>query len=210
MRRIGALVLALALLAGGCTPKMRAQRLLGKYEKVFASCRKLTEEAGVRPGEHSCAKVASLAVEASLRDTGLDAAEWQPMLAAWLTETSFAPYYIDSSKPLVGPEPTPPTPELVATGAPAGSASPTRVAARPVPNLMPTASGVMLAPPIDAGPPAPKKAAYAAGAKVAVLWQGKWWPASVLSVKADKYLIHYDGWSSTWDEWVTTARMKQR
>jgi hypothetical protein len=208
MRRIGGLLLVVALFAGGCTPKMRAQRLLGKYERVFSTCRKLTEEAGVRPGEHSCAKVASLAVEASLRDTGLDAAEWKPMLAAWLAETSFTPYYIDSSAVLPGPAPTLPNPEPVAT-TPAGTAGPAGGAARPLPSAKPSATAVN-APSRDAGPPAPKKAAYAAGAKVAVLWQGKWWPASVLSVKADKYLIHYDGWSSTWDEWVTTARMKQR
>lgn len=61
----------------------------------------------------------------------------------------------------------------------------------------------------DAGASPKKKPAYGVGSKVQVLWGAKWWPATVLQVKDDKYLIHYDGWASSWDEWVTTARMRR-
>ncbi|MBI3207226.1 MAG: hypothetical protein HYZ29_37155 [Myxococcales bacterium] len=189
-----ALVLLLAFAHGACTPKMRAKRLLGKYEKVFATCRKLTEDAGARPGEHSCAKVASLAVEGSLGDTGLAESEWRPMLSTWLAETGFAPYYIDSSRS-----------SLVA--APLVSTAPSAPPAAPVPSARtkPTAPRLW-----DGGAAATKPAAYSVGAKVSVHWGDRWWPATVLTVKADKYLIHYDGWASSWDEWVTPARMKPR
>ncbi len=185
-----ALVFLAALALGACTPKMRAKRLLGKYEKVFATCRKLTEDAGARPGEHSCAKVASLAVEGSLGDTGLPESEWRPMLTHWLTETGFAPYYVDSSKPSVDAAPFVTT-TAAAAAAPSASAPAKGGPAKPVAS-------------------ASKKAAYSVGAKVSVLWGNRWWNATVLSVKGDKYLIHYDGWASSWDEWVTSARMKPR
>lgn len=213
---LGIPLLALALWGSGCTPEMRAKRMLGKYEKVFATCRKLTEEASMRPGEHSCTKVASLAVEGSLRDTGLEEAKWRPMLAAWLAETGFTPYYADSSKPAADTSVAALPP---ATEAPAASAPPT---AAPRTQRAPEKSdgGAALAKVADAGGEAaapseaagepPKKAAYGVGSKVMVAWGGKWWAATVLQVKDDKYLIHYDGWASSWDEWVTTARMKPR
>ncbi len=61
----------------------------------------------------------------------------------------------------------------------------------------------------DAGAkPATKKAAYRAGQKVDVQWGGSWWQGRVLAVKNDKFLVHYIGWSSSWNEWVTTARLR--
>jgi hypothetical protein len=54
----------------------------------------------------------------------------------------------------------------------------------------------------------PRAAAYTAGQKVDVSWGGSWWQGQVLSVKDDKYLVHYIGWGSNWDEWVTTARLR--
>lgn len=63
----------------------------------------------------------------------------------------------------------------------------------------------------EPAPTEPPKAAsaYSAGQKVDVKWGGSWWQAQIVSVKApDKYLIHYIGWESSWDEWVTPARMR--
>ncbi len=220
MNRAFVLVLALLTLCSACTPEMRGKRLLGKYEKVFATCRKLTEEAKLLPGQHSCTKVASLAVESSLRDTGLEEAKWRTMLTAWLSETGFTPYYVSSSEAAadsalaVLP---------AAAAAPAESAAPTSTPrTQRAPEKL---DAGLLAKPADAGGGKPteaasgdsadagaspkKKPAYGVGSKVQVLWGAKWWPATVLQVKDDKYLIHYDGWASSWDEWVTTARMRR-
>ena len=48
------------------------------------------------------------------------------------------------------------------------------------------------------------------GDSVTVEWKGKWYPASILEVKDGKYKIHYDGYEASWDEWVTTARMRKK
>lgn len=49
----------------------------------------------------------------------------------------------------------------------------------------------------------------AVGAKVQVKWKGRWYPAVILEVKDAKYKIHYEGYESSWDEWVTQARIKR-
>jgi tRNA A-37 threonylcarbamoyl transferase component Bud32 len=56
--------------------------------------------------------------------------------------------------------------------------------------------------------PAPKPAPYKVGQNVDVNWKGSWWQGTVTAVKGDKFLVHYIGWSSSWDEWVTTARLR--
>jgi hypothetical protein len=50
---------------------------------------------------------------------------------------------------------------------------------------------------------------YDAGDSVKVKWKGKWYPAKVLKVNNGKYLIHYEGYESNWDEWVGPGRMKK-
>jgi hypothetical protein len=47
------------------------------------------------------------------------------------------------------------------------------------------------------------------GDNVLVLWGSSWWPCTVLDIKNGQYFIHYDGYNSTSDEWVTTPRIKQ-
>jgi uncharacterized protein with FMN-binding domain len=59
-----------------------------------------------------------------------------------------------------------------------------------------------------AAPAARSGGAYKAGDALEVEWKGKWYPAKILEVKDGKYKIHYDGYESSWDEWVTTARMR--
>jgi RNA binding activity-knot of a chromodomain len=218
---VGLLLALLALFGAGCTPEMRAKRMLGKYEKVFATCRKLTEEASLKPGEHSCAKIASLAVESSLRDTGLEEGKWRPMLGEWLTETGYAPYYVDASKPAADPSEAAalaaavdPTASATSQSAPRTQRAPDKTDGGQQAKVADAGTGAdaasveKSADKGDAGAEPKKKAAYGVGSKVSVAWGGKWWPATVLAVKDDKYLIHYDGWASSWDEWVTTARMK--
>jgi hypothetical protein len=48
------------------------------------------------------------------------------------------------------------------------------------------------------------------GRKVKVSWTGNWYDATITQVneKAKKYFIHYDGWSTTSDEWVGVERIK--
>ncbi len=49
---------------------------------------------------------------------------------------------------------------------------------------------------------------YSAGQKVQVEWNGSWFDASILAVNGDQYHITYDGYDSSWDEWVGTDRIK--
>ena len=49
---------------------------------------------------------------------------------------------------------------------------------------------------------------FKAGDKNEVLSNGTWYKADVLEAKDGSYKIHYDGWTSTWDEWVTVAKMR--
>jgi hypothetical protein len=44
--------------------------------------------------------------------------------------------------------------------------------------------------------------------KVQVEWQGQWYPAEILKQLSGRYLIHYIGYDSGWDEWVTKERIK--
>jgi len=50
---------------------------------------------------------------------------------------------------------------------------------------------------------------YAAGARVEVNWQGKWYPARVLKVERGVHLIHYTGYDDGWDEWVSANRIRK-
>ncbi len=53
-------------------------------------------------------------------------------------------------------------------------------------------------------------ATWKVGDKVMVKWNDKWYPSTILQVGEGKYKIHYDGYESSWDEWVTPARMKNK
>ena len=47
------------------------------------------------------------------------------------------------------------------------------------------------------------------GALVFAKWGKRWWPAQVVSVSDDGYRVHYDGWESSWDEYVTVERLRR-
>ena len=49
---------------------------------------------------------------------------------------------------------------------------------------------------------------YSAGQQVKVEWNGSWWDALIREMHAQKYLIHYIGFDSSWDEWVDETRIK--
>ncbi len=49
------------------------------------------------------------------------------------------------------------------------------------------------------------------GDKVEVEWHGKFYPSTILAVlPGDKFKIHYDGWSNSWDEVIPSKRIKGR
>ena len=50
---------------------------------------------------------------------------------------------------------------------------------------------------------------YSAGDQVKVEWKGQWWDALVREVMGDKYLVHYVGFDSSWDEWVGPERIQK-
>ncbi len=43
---------------------------------------------------------------------------------------------------------------------------------------------------------------------VLVQWGGSWWPARVLRATRERWLVHYDGQDSLWDEWVGPERIR--
>ena len=49
---------------------------------------------------------------------------------------------------------------------------------------------------------------YKKGTKVEILWSGSWYKGSVIDVKEAQYKITYEGWSSSWDEWVGKDRLR--
>ena len=53
------------------------------------------------------------------------------------------------------------------------------------------------------------KANFAAGQQVKVEWNGDWWDALIREIRGKKYLIHYIGFDSSWDEWVGDSRIKE-
>jgi hypothetical protein len=53
-------------------------------------------------------------------------------------------------------------------------------------------------------------ATYDVGQTVDVYWGSRWWPGRVLNRDGSRYRITYDGWSSSWDEWVGPDRLRKR
>lgn len=58
--------------------------------------------------------------------------------------------------------------------------------------------------------PVAKNFKFGVGDPVEVNWKGSWYPAHVISVGKNKWKIHYDGYSNSWDEWVTARRIRKR
>jgi hypothetical protein len=43
---------------------------------------------------------------------------------------------------------------------------------------------------------------------VEIQHNGTWYPGKILKTDGDKYFITYEGWSDSWDEWVTIDRLR--
>lgn len=52
--------------------------------------------------------------------------------------------------------------------------------------------------------------AWKAREEVEVEWRGSWWPAVVLEKRGDRWLVHYEGYGSDWDEVVGPDRIRER
>jgi len=46
------------------------------------------------------------------------------------------------------------------------------------------------------------------GQKIDIQWGGSWWPGVITAQSGGQFLVHYDGWSSSWDEWVDSSRIR--
>ena len=46
--------------------------------------------------------------------------------------------------------------------------------------------------------------------EVEVEWHGSWWPAIVLEKRSERWLVHYDGYGTEWDEVVGAERIRER
>jgi hypothetical protein len=49
---------------------------------------------------------------------------------------------------------------------------------------------------------------YKQGGKVEIKWNNTWYKGAVVEVKDSKYKVHYDGWTSSRDEWVDKDRLR--
>lgn len=59
--------------------------------------------------------------------------------------------------------------------------------------------------------PGDPSSSYAAGEAVDIYWGSSWWPGRIKAVLgAGRYRIGYDGWSTSWDEDVTSRRLRRR
>lgn len=45
---------------------------------------------------------------------------------------------------------------------------------------------------------------------VEIWWGNRWWPGTIVRRDGQRALVHYEGWSSASDEWVTPERLKPR
>lgn len=83
----------------GCSPEAKAKRELDKYAQVFDICKDITKKEGMKPGEHPCGKISTMALEMSLKDTGLPESEWRKLLEAWIKDKGYSDYYVPPSDP---------------------------------------------------------------------------------------------------------------
>ncbi len=50
---------------------------------------------------------------------------------------------------------------------------------------------------------------HTVGDQVKVEWKGSWWDANIIEINGENHLIHYNGFDSSWDEWVGTDRIQK-
>ena len=88
----------LLALGAGCSPEAKAKSTLEKYETAFRICKEETDKMKMAPGEHRCALVSSMALDMSMKDTGLDDAKITSMRDEWLTKSGYKAFYIPADK----------------------------------------------------------------------------------------------------------------
>ncbi|ELS01437.1 RNA binding activity-knot of a chromodomain protein [Xenococcus sp. PCC 7305] len=52
------------------------------------------------------------------------------------------------------------------------------------------------------------RATFYIGQAVKIKWKGQWYPGRILDASRNSYRITYDGYDSSWDEWVEPARLR--
>jgi hypothetical protein len=83
----------------GCSPESKAKKTLQKYEEsAFRICKEETEKNKMKPGEHQCAYVTSMALDMGLKDSGLDEAKINTLREEWLDKSGYRGYYIPKEK----------------------------------------------------------------------------------------------------------------
>lgn len=89
-----------ALGLGGCdkTAENNAQAALVKFEHVFQVCKEETIKKQMEPGKHVCAKVSSIALDKTLRDTGIGDSALAKMRDEWVKQKGFEGYYIPEAE----------------------------------------------------------------------------------------------------------------
>ena len=51
---------------------------------------------------------------------------------------------------------------------------------------------------------------YREGERVQIEWHGSWFPGTIIEVNGARYKVTYDGYSSSWDEWVEAPRLSRQ
>ncbi|MCW5832642.1 MAG: hypothetical protein KIS78_09555 [Labilithrix sp.] len=65
--------------------------------------------------------------------------------------------------------------------------------------------------PSISGEPVDEGGSWTPKDEVEVEWRGSWWPAVVLEKRGgERWLVHYDGYGSDWDEVVGSERVRAR
>jgi hypothetical protein len=60
------------------------------------------------------------------------------------------------------------------------------------------------------GPDRIEDLSFQPGEKIMVFWQEDWYEAKVLRYKDGQYLVHFEGFPDSEDQWVTVDRMKKQ
>jgi len=50
---------------------------------------------------------------------------------------------------------------------------------------------------------------YQKGSRVEVFSSNKWYKGEIIAADGDRYRVHYDGYTETWDEWVEASRLRK-
>ena len=90
------LVVASALACADDPGAEQARAVFERYEPAFYECKKVSEEAGARPGTHPCSRASSEALERSLDATGIDEATRDEMIAEWVRRSALGVLYADA------------------------------------------------------------------------------------------------------------------